>query len=257
MEHYFLIKEHKSVKTKKPILIQGLPGIGNVGKIAVEFMIQNLKAEKIYDIVSSHFPSAVFITEKETIELPKISIFYKKLKNVELLFVNGDFQPLSEGACYALSEKIIEVSAKHKVQEIISLGGMGLEQVPEHPKVYFAGTNPAILKKYKPLDAKSIFGSVGPIVGMAGVLLGVAKEKNLPGVILLAETLAHPTYIGMKGARELINTLNTKLALGINISELDTEINVLERTIQEKITKAAKLAPKEEKGKGDQASYIG
>jgi len=34
-------------KLKDPILIEGLPGIGNVGKVAVDFMIDELGAVKI------------------------------------------------------------------------------------------------------------------------------------------------------------------------------------------------------------------
>jgi len=40
----------KMPKLKKPILIEGLPGIGNVGKVAVDFMIDELKAKKLFDI---------------------------------------------------------------------------------------------------------------------------------------------------------------------------------------------------------------
>ena len=31
------------MKLKNPILVEGLPGIGNVGKLAVDFMIDDLK----------------------------------------------------------------------------------------------------------------------------------------------------------------------------------------------------------------------
>ena len=37
----------KKVKLNKPILIVGMPGIGNVGKIAADLMVDQLKAEKI------------------------------------------------------------------------------------------------------------------------------------------------------------------------------------------------------------------
>ena len=39
----FKIKKISRPKLKNPILIEGLPGMGNVGKIAVDFMIENLK----------------------------------------------------------------------------------------------------------------------------------------------------------------------------------------------------------------------
>ncbi len=35
----------KKPKLNNPILIEGLPGIGNVGKVAVDFLIEELKAK--------------------------------------------------------------------------------------------------------------------------------------------------------------------------------------------------------------------
>ena len=37
----------KKPKLNNPILIEGLPGIGNVGKLAVEHLIEMTKAKKI------------------------------------------------------------------------------------------------------------------------------------------------------------------------------------------------------------------
>ena len=42
-------QEIKTVpRLNKPVFIEGLPGIGNVGKIAVDFLIEELGAKKIY-----------------------------------------------------------------------------------------------------------------------------------------------------------------------------------------------------------------
>ena len=35
----WIVKEYKKIKATKPILIEGLPGIGNVGKVAIDFLI--------------------------------------------------------------------------------------------------------------------------------------------------------------------------------------------------------------------------
>ena len=48
MSYNFARRGHK-IEIKNPILIAGLPGIGNVGKIAVDFLIEEMKAKKIYN----------------------------------------------------------------------------------------------------------------------------------------------------------------------------------------------------------------
>jgi len=49
----------KIPKLKNPILIEGLPGIGNVGKLAVEHLIDSIGATKFAEIYSKDFPPQV------------------------------------------------------------------------------------------------------------------------------------------------------------------------------------------------------
>ena len=61
-----------SVKLKNPILIEGLPGIGNVGKISVDFLIDQLKHKVMYTIYSTSFPHSVFVNDNNVIEMPSL-----------------------------------------------------------------------------------------------------------------------------------------------------------------------------------------
>ena len=72
-------KFSKSLQLKNPILIEGLPGIGNVGKIAIDYIIENVKPTLIYQLHSHSFPHSVFLTEENTIELPSVKIYKHKV----------------------------------------------------------------------------------------------------------------------------------------------------------------------------------
>ena len=54
----------KKPKLSNPVMIEGLPGIGNVGKVAVDFIIEEMKATMLYDITSYSFPHSVFVNEE-------------------------------------------------------------------------------------------------------------------------------------------------------------------------------------------------
>jgi len=41
------IKELQQVQSANPVLIEGLPGLGLVGKIVMRYLIKQLKAQKI------------------------------------------------------------------------------------------------------------------------------------------------------------------------------------------------------------------
>jgi len=52
-----LVHRIKEITLKDPILVEGLPGVGHVGKLVADHMVEELKAEKIIEIYSPHFPA--------------------------------------------------------------------------------------------------------------------------------------------------------------------------------------------------------
>lgn len=259
-----LVQKRKP-KLKKPVLIEGLPGIGNVGKVAADFLIEELGAVKLYDVFSYTFPHSVFVNEKNLVELPTIEIYYKKFeKGQDLLILAGDVQPIDETSSYKFSDKILDILELYSGNTVITLGGIGLAQVPKKPKVYCTGNNTKFISSFKKdtnID-NNLYGIVGPIVGVSGLLLGLAGKRDINAISLLAETYGHPMYLGVKGARETIKVLNKKLKLNIKLSKLDKEIEEMELEMMKKtddLTKVSKQAAlKKIKGKFvKDVNYIG
>ncbi len=225
----------KKILLKNPILIEGLPGIGNVGKVVIDFIIEKMNAEKLCDINSYAYPPSVYINEKNLVELPQIEIYYKKMKKgPDFLFLAGDVQPIDEVSSYSFSDRILDLCEKYKVKEIITLGGIGLNVIPKKPKVYSAANDPEIAEKYSKgtiLNQKS-YGVIGPIMGVSGLLVGMAKKRKIPAIAILAETYSHPMYIGIKGARQILQILNKKLKINVDLKDLDKEINEIEQEMR-------------------------
>jgi hypothetical protein len=254
----------KKPKLSKAVLIEGLPGIGNVGKVAADFIIDTLKAKKLYELFSYTFPHSVFVNEKNLVELPSIEVYYKKLKGNDLLLLAGDVQPIDEVSCYEFCEKILDIVEGFKGKEVITLGGIGLQAVPKKPKVYCTGNSKKIIDKYKKGTGvvEKLHGVVGPIVGVSGILLGLAEKRRIPAIAFLAETFGHPMYLGVKGAREILKVLNKKLSLGIDIKDMDKEIKDIETEMIKRTEELSEVsrqtALKKVKGKlKKDISYIG
>jgi uncharacterized protein (TIGR00162 family) len=254
----------KKPKLSNIIFIEGLPGIGNVGKVAVDFIIDTLKAQKLYELFSYTFPHSVFVNEKNLVELPSIEIYYKKMKGNDLLLLAGDVQPIDEVSCYEFCEKILDIVESFKGKEIVTLGGVGLQSVPKKPKVYCTGNSKKIIDKYKKGTSvnEKLHGIVGPIVGVSGILLGLAEKRKIDAIAFLAETFGHPMYLGVKGAREILKVLNKKINLKIDIKNMDKEIKDIENEMikrTEELSEVSKqTALKKVKGKlSKETSYIG
>ena len=67
----------EEVSLKDAILLEGLPGVGNVGKLAAMHLIEELKAKKCLEIYSSHFPPQVLINEDGIVNLVNNTINVK------------------------------------------------------------------------------------------------------------------------------------------------------------------------------------
>lgn len=234
MEWVFSLVPDKRPKLDNPVLIEGLPGIGNVGKIAADFVIEKLGAKKLYNIFSYYLPHSVFVNEDNLVELPKIEIYYKKQrKGRDLLFLVGDTQPVDEPSCYSFCQKVLSVVAEFGCKEVITLGGIGLKEIPAEPKLYLTGTNEEIIKKYTTKEVETeLYGIIGPIVGVSGVLVALSRLKGQEGIALLGQTLAHPMFIGVSTAKTMLSYLSKQLGFKINLKDLDAEISELEKELR-------------------------
>lgn len=257
MNKKWIINRLSNVKFKEPILIEGLPGMGNVAKITIDFMIESLNAKKIYEISSYGFPNFVFVNEKGLTELPKVEIYHKNVKGKDFFLVSGDVQPIDEESSYEFCDKILDIFQEYKGKEVVTLGGIGLEELPSSPRVYCSGTDKSAVNKFKTNGVKSAEGVVGPIVGVSGLLLGLAKTRGLRGAVLLVETLGIPTYLGIKESRELLKILNKQFNLGLNMNDLDKEVKVIEKEIKHRLEKFISKEEKKLKVKKEYTNYIG
>ena len=60
----------------EPVLIEGLPGVGNVGKLAAEHLVEQLKATKFADIYSKFFPPQVLVDDDGLIRLKQRTLLF-------------------------------------------------------------------------------------------------------------------------------------------------------------------------------------
>ncbi len=261
MSQWKIAQVGKFPKLHNPLFIEGLPGIGNVGKVAIDFLIDELKATKLYEITSSSFPHSVFVNEKNLVELPTVEIYYKKMRGRDLLLMGGDVQPIDEAGCYHFSNNVLDLLEKHGVKELITLGGIGLSDIPKKPKVFMAGNSAFISSSYKKqlkgLVEHSLYGVVGPIVGVSGLMVGLASQRKMGAVCLLAETYGHPMYLGIKGARELLRTLDKKLGLKLKVKKLEKEIKDIETELKNTELQDPSKAGTFVKGQTQEVNYIG
>ena len=97
---------------------------GFVGKLAVDHLIQELRAKHLADIYSTSFPPQILIRTDGTADLIKNSIFYFEDTGpdpISLLLLTGDSQPANPDSEYLLAEEILDIAAKFSPRQVFTL----------------------------------------------------------------------------------------------------------------------------------------
>ncbi|RLJ06221.1 MAG: proteasome assembly chaperone family protein [Candidatus Aenigmatarchaeota archaeon] len=242
---------------KNPILIEGLPGVGNVGRIAVSYLAEKLEAKKFAEIYSdSFFPLAVVSPKNEILPLC-IDLYYYKGKK-DLIFIIGNSQPSDYKGYYALCEKILEVGNKFKVKEIITTGGFGIGVEKQKPRVLGALTDLSDLKKLKKVGVYfEKENPIGSIFGVSGLLLAMAKIKKIKGYSLLGETIGFPILTDPKAAEEVLKVLMKLTDVDIDLRDMDKSVKQLECFLKNLEEKTKQLSQQLHKPTKIYSEYIG
>ncbi|MBI1978740.1 MAG: proteasome assembly chaperone family protein [Candidatus Aenigmarchaeota archaeon] len=263
------IFESEKPKLKDPLFIEGLPGIGHVGRITAQFIVDELKAKKFAELLSSHFMHYVLLQQSSSVHVLKNEFYYAKGKGRgqrDLIILVGDSQSIDPEGHYEISHEILDYIKKFGVKEMITLGGLGIGEVKEKPKVIGAVSDEGLDKKYKNYGITFDAGNkVGTIIGASGLLLGLGKVYGMKGICLLGETSGYPILPDPRAAEAVLKVLMKMLNIKLNMGKLDEKVKEMEefiKKIEEMQRKAIgqmmqqQVPPTGKEGK-EELSYIG
>lgn len=264
------IVETKKPKLKNPLFIEGLPGVGNVGRIAAGYLVEELGAEKFAEMFSSHFMPFVLMHQSSAVHVLKNEFYFwkaKKPKQRDLIILIGDSQSVDPEGHYEVAEEILKYVESLGVKDIITLAGLSIGEKKEDPKVIGAVSDAALIKQYSKFGIDFESGSkVGTIVGASGLILGLGAYHGMKGVCLLGETTGIPIIPDPKSAEAILDVLMKILNVKIDTSKIDQKVKEMENFIKkvEDVQKRAitQLMKKQGAGKegaegDDELNYIG
>ncbi len=246
------IKEFSTVQPNNPVLIEGLPGLGLVGKIAMRYLIKQLKAQKIAYLYSPHFPYFVLVNKKGNVRLLRGVFYYWKNPKGgnDLILFTGDSQSQTIEGQYEIADRMIDFAEKYNVQTIATIGGYRME-AKEKPKVFVAATSKEVLNRSIESGA-TLSTSGSPIVGTAGLILGLSRFKKIDALCLLGETRGYlPDPLAAKSVLEILkSTFNFDVDLsGLNeeITRAETMVTRLQQIEEKRALQAEETKKQDEK----------
>ncbi len=248
----------KKIKLKKPTMVVGLPGIGNVGRIAVRYMIDQLKAKKFAELYSPYFVPVVIIDEKSVVKNIKNEFYYYTGPEGDFIFLTGDSQSMTPYGHYEINGMIINFAKDMGVSKIITVGGYNTGDVDDNPKVIGVVSNEKLLKKYK--DYGMDFSGnkvISTIVGSTGLLIGMAGQFKIDGLSIIVGTPGFPiTIADPKAAEAALNVLMKLTNLKVDMTKIDQSVKIMKDSIKktEELQKRIIEDMKEDK---NSSQYIG
>jgi len=263
-----MIKNVSSPKLKTPIMICAWPGMGEVAIRSALYLKDSLPFKEFAKLETpDYFEPSGILVKNGVLDLPKSTggtfYYYKNPKKAyDIILFISDAQPnLGNGVHYA--EEIIEFARKNKAKRVYSFAALTVPiDHTQDSKVWAAATSRRLMQEFKGLNIKML--PEGHISGLNGLILGIAKTKNIDGVCLLGEIPIYTMQIeNPKASLAALEVLNSKLALAINLDSLkerakfvEDEINKLIGYIKGDIAPAAPLSEEDiEKIKKELATF--
>jgi uncharacterized protein (TIGR00162 family) len=239
-------------------MVEGLPGIGNVGRVAVGYLISELKMKKFADLYSPSFLPLVLLQSDSVATMLKCEFYYYRGKERDIVVLTGDTQSISPEGHYEICHQILQFAAKLGIKEIITLGGFAEGQEVAEPRVIGAVNDKDLKKRYEKFGIDfSNEHPIGTIVGASGLLIGMGKIHGIDGLCLMGETLGMPLITDPKAADAVLHVLVKVLGLKVDMSKLERTIKEMEEKIEKTDKIHKKMLQDISKPKGDDIKYIG
>ena len=219
-----LVKLHARPKLNSPNMLAAWPGIGDVATIVANYLRRKLDFKELGTVEASNFFDPIGVLVKENVveapQFPQSNFYYWKNKGGGsdiILFISED-QPASKG--YDLANCVLDIGLKFQVKRVYTCAAaMTRIHHTEPPRVWGVATSQQVtedLKKYDLVQAGNL-----QIAGLNGLLLGVAKERDIEGICLLGEVPMYATRIqNPVAALAVLKVLTKILGIEIDLAEL-------------------------------------
>jgi len=236
-----------------PVLIEGLPGVGHVGKLAAEYLLEEFESELVRRVYADEFPPQVSIDDEGVAELVCAEFHAVETDGRDLLVLTGDHQAGSNAGHYHLTEAFLDIATDLGTDRLFALGGVPTGELIEEYHVLGAVTDADL--KADLTDTGVEFRDdepAGGIVGVSGLLLGLGRRRGLDAACLMGETSGY--LVDPKSARAVLEVLESVLGFELDYESLEDRAEEMEEVvgkIQEMQNQSAQVPA------DDELRYIG
>ncbi|MFB6282925.1 MAG: proteasome assembly chaperone family protein [Halobacteria archaeon] len=219
------------VEVEDPVFVEGLPGVGHVGKLVVEHLIEEFDSTVMYRIYSQYFPPQSSVDEDGVAEIVHAEIHYCDVDGKDVVVLSGDHQSQTIDGHYKITEKLLEIAKEVDVEKIYTLGGVATGEMVEEYEVLGAANEESLVEELGDTGVK--FGEGEPsggIIGVSGLLLGLGELRGFPAVCLMGQTSGY--IVDPKSAKAVLKVLMQALDFEVDMSSLEERAEDMEEVVK-------------------------
>ena len=220
------------VDVTDPVLVEGLPGVGHVGSLAVEHLLEELEAEStlVRRIYSTEFPPQVTVEDGVSsltcAELYAVSVPDGR----DLLLLTGDHQAQTNEGHYVLTDAFLDISEEFGATEVYALGGVPTGELMDEYAVIGAVSDDSLLEDLEDVGVEFRDDEpAGGIVGVSGLMLGLGERRGFDAACLMGETSGY--LVDPKSARAVLEVLEDVLGFELDYESLDERADEMEEVM--------------------------
>lgn len=216
-------------KFTEPIMIAAWPGMGYLAKISADYLRRRLKAKLFAEI--QYFQNAI-IYKDSLAEFPPIKHRFYAVPGMDLLICVGDAQPSTPEEALRLAGMVIDVAERFNVRRVYTMAAYPSDY-KEEPHVFGVYTDER-LKDELVRHGVSFIEGEGAVNGLNGILIGVARNRGIEGVCLMAEIRYAnvPQHLSSKAVLEKLAAI---LGLEIDTTQLEKRAKKIDASIRKSL----------------------
>lgn len=212
---------------RRPIVIEGLPGVGNVGKLAADLIAKKLNATRFAEIASSDLPPQVIVDDECMVRNLRNELWIADIGDRDAVFILGDAQATTPSGQHDLSEFTLRKLLPYDPSMIITLGGYGVGNLPAEPRVLGTVTDASLKERFESAGVGFYPEEPqGGIVGAAAMFLAFGRDYGIPSACIMGETSGY--IIDYRSARYVIHCLCAILGVDVDTSDYDESATAIE-----------------------------
>ena len=221
-----------------PLMIAAWPGMGGVAIVAAKYLTERLDAQEFGSIGPDEFFDLGGVLVENgvvgEIGVPECKFYYcRSGEGKDLIIFMAEAQPHTKG--YGLANLVVDVAHRFRVKQLFTFAAAPTHIYhTNHPKVLAAATSPTLVHDLEKYDVTLL--KEGSISGLNGLLLGVAKNRDIDGVCLLAEIPIYTTQVANpRSSKAVLQVLSEITGLNVDLDEIDGWAKETDKEVEEKM----------------------